>query len=272
MVDYQVLADRALEVGLSLAPKLLAALLTLIIGWVVIGFFSSWFSRVMKKRKVDASLRPFLSGLISVGLKVLLLITVVSMIGVQVTSFIAIIGAAGLAVGLALQGSLANFAGGVLILLFKPFKVGHYIDASGHSGTVDEIKVLYTVLKTPDKKTIIIPNGDLANSSVTNYSLEKLRRVDLEFGIGYGDDMKKTRKVLETILKKDKRVLKDPEYQIIVGGLGASSVDFKVRAWTKAEDYWTFYFDMQETVKNEFDKNGISFTFPQRDIHLYKEK
>lgn len=272
MVDYQVLADRAVEVGLSFAPKLLAALLTLVIGWVIIGFFSSWFSRVMKKRRVDASLRPFLSALVSAGLKVLLLISVVSMLGVQVTSFIAIIGAAGLAVGLALQGSLANFAGGVLILLFKPFRLGHYIDTGSHSGTVDEIKVLYTTLKTPDNKTIIIPNGNLANSSVVNYSLEKTRRVDLEFGISYDDDMKKTRNVLESVLKKDKRVLKDPASQIIVSELGDNSVNFKVRAWTKAEDYWSFYFDMQETVKNEFDKNKISFPFPQRDVHVYKEK
>ncbi len=270
MVDYQMLSDKALEVALSLAPKLLAALLTLVIGWFIIGFFSSWFAKMLKKRGVEASLHPFLSGLVSVGLKLLLLITVVSMIGVQVTSFIAILGAAGLAVGLALQGSLANFAGGVLILLFKPFKVGHFIDTGSHSGTVHEIRVLYTTLKTPDNKTVIIPNGDLANSSVTNFSLEEIRRVDFVFGIGYEDDIKKARKVIESVIKKDKRVLKDPGYQIVVGELGASSVDFTVRAWTKAEDYWSFFFDTQENVKLAFDREGISIPYPQQDIHIKK--
>lgn len=271
-MDLTLLTDRAVELGLEFAPKLIAAILVLVFGWIAIGLFIRWFKARLQKKKVDKTLAPFLASFIGITLKILLVITVISMVGVQMTSFIAVLGAAGLAVGFALQGSLANFAGGVLILIFKPFRVGHFIDASGHSGTVHEIRVLYTVLKTPDNRTVVIPNGQLANSSLTNFSIEKNRRVDLDFGIGYGDDIQKAKKVLEAIIKKDRRVLKDPAYQIVVGNLGDSSVDFKVRAWVKAEDYWSFFFDMQETVKQTFDKEGISIPFPQRDIHLYNEK
>lgn len=271
-MDLTVFTDRAVEIGLWFAPKLISAILVLVIGWLAIGLFVRWLKKNLQKKKVDKTLAPFLTSFIGVALKILLIITVISMVGVQMTSFIAVLAAAGLAVGFALQGSLANFAGGVLILVFKPFKVGHFIEAGSHMGTVHEIRVLYTVLKTPDNKTVVIPNGQLANSSLTNFSIEKTRRVDMEFGIGYEDDIKQAKKVLESIIKKDKRVLKDPAYQIVVANLGDSSVDFKVRAWVQASDYWTFFFDMQETVKQTFDKEGISIPYPQRDVHVYNKK
>jgi len=210
-----------------------------------------------------------LLGLISVILKVMLIISVASMIGIQMTSFIAVLGAAGLAVGLALQGSLANFAGGVLILFFKPYKIGDFIDASGFMGSVKEIQIFNTILKTPDNKTIIIPNGTLSNASITNFSTEETRRVDMTFGIGYSDDIQKAKNILESLLKNDSRVLNDPAYMIVVSELADSSVNLVVRAWCNSADYWNIYFSMQERVKLEFDKQGISIPFPQRDVHVY---
>jgi small conductance mechanosensitive channel len=191
------------------------------------------------------------------------------MLGVQMTSFIAILGAAGLAVGLALQGSLANFAGGVLLLLFKPFKVGDFIEAQGFSGSVNAIQVFNTVLKTPDNKTIIIPNGNLSNGAITNFTAEKNRRVDWTFGIGYSDDIKKAKEILVQLIKSDPRILDEPEAMVALSELGDSSVNFVVRAWVKLEDFWGVYFDIQEKVKLTFDEQGISIPFPQRDVHVY---
>ena len=185
------------------------------------------------------------------------------------TSFIAVLGAAGLAVGLALQGSLQNFAGGVLILFFKPYKIGDFVDAAGYMGTVKEIQIFNTILKTPDNKTIIIPNGILSNASLTNFSTEPTRRVDMTFGIGYSDDILKAKSVLESLLKSDNRILNDPAYMIVVSELADSSVNLVVRAWCNSADYWGIYFSMQEKVKLEFDKQGISIPFPQRDVHVY---
>jgi len=170
-----------------------------------------------------------------------------------------------------LQGSLANFAGGILILLFKPFKVGDFIDTGGHAGSVSAIHIFNTILKTPDKKTIIIPNGELSSGSITNFSTEATRRVDMTFGIGYGDDLKKAKEVLGSLINSDSRVLKDPAPMIAVSELADSSVNFVVRAWVNAADYWGLFFDMQERAKLEFDKQGISIPFPQQDVHLFKQ-
>jgi small conductance mechanosensitive channel len=194
------------------------------------------------------------------------------MVGIATTSFVAILGAAGLAVGLALQGSLANFAGGVLILLFKPFKVGDFINAQGHAGTVNAIRVFFTTLKTPDNKTIIIPNGALSNSSITNFSTEPQRRVDMTFGIGYADDIQKAKGILKRLVDSDSRILREPEPAIVLTELADSSVNFAVRAWCNATDYWGIYFDMHEKVKESFDKEGVSIPFPQRDLHVYEHK
>ncbi len=218
---------------IAYAPKIIFGIIALIVGFWIINFFTKTLKKGFEKRKMEVSLSKFLGSLTSITLKILLLITIVSTLGVEMTSFIAIIGAAGLAVGLALQGSLANFAGGVLILLFKPFRIGDFIDAQGHSGTVSQIEVFNTTLKTPDNKTVIIPNGSLSNGSITNFSTEDTRRVDLVFGIGYGNDIKKAEKILKEIVSKEKQVLKNPESFVRVGELADSSVNFTVRLWCK---------------------------------------
>ena len=270
MIDLTNLSNTALELALLYVPKVLLAIITLIIGLWIIKAVVKFMNRSMGKSQVDESLKRFLGSIVTVMLKIMLLITVVSTLGVQMTSFIAILGAAGLAVGLALQGSMANFAGGVLILLFKPFKVGEVIEAQGYIGTVNDIQVFNTILKTFDNKTIIIPNGGLSNGSITNYSIEPTRRVDMTFGIGYSDDIPKAKDVLNKIIEGDKRVLKDPAPMVRVSELGDNSVNFVVRVWCNAPDYWDIYCDTHEKVKMEFDKNEISIPFPQHDVHLYK--
>ena len=271
MPNYQELIQKAYELLLGYGPRLLLAILTLIIGLWVIKIIVRIVLRAMEKGELDESLRPFLTSLIGVMLKILLVISVASMVGVQMTSFIAVLGAAGLAVGLALQGSLGSFAGGVLILIFRPYKVGDFIEAQGHSGVVKEIQVFNTILKTPDNKTVIIPNGPLSNGSIINYSTEPTRRVDMTFGIGYGDDIAAARKVMNAIIEEDSRILKDPAPMIVVSELADSSVNFAVRTWVNGADYWGVYFDMHEKVKIEFDNNKISIPFPQTDVHLFKE-
>jgi len=252
--------------------KLLLAVVTLVIGLWIIKLIMRAMVRNMEKRNVEASLRQFLSSLLSILLKIMLIISVISMVGVQMTSFVAILAAAGLAVGMALSGTLQNFAGGVLIILMKPFKVGDFIDAQGFMGTVKDIQIFNTILKTPDNKTIIIPNGGLSTSPMTNFSTEETRRVDFTFGIGYSDNIDKAKSVLSEIIGKDSRIMKDPEPFIAVSELGDSSVNFAVRVWAKASDYWGIYFDMNENVKKTFDAEGISIPFPQRDVHLFNEK
>jgi small conductance mechanosensitive channel len=262
------LADEAITLVMAYAPKVVLAIITLIVGmWLVNRFVRLLDSKLGKK---DPTLNTFLCGLLSLILKVLLLISVASMVGIATTSFIAVIGAAGLAIGLALQGSLGNFAGGVLILIFKPFKVGDVIEAQGYLGSVVEISILYTIVNTFDNRRIIIPNGDLSNSSLTNLSAYSTRRCDMSFGIGYGDDIDKAKATIRRIIEEDERSLKDPEPMIVVGSLGDSSVNLTVRVWTKSADLWPFYWDMQERVKKAFDAEGISIPFPQRDVHMYK--
>jgi small conductance mechanosensitive channel len=271
MDEVNVYANQAWKLIEKYGPSVLLALITLFVGLWIIRILVKSFSKAMVKAKVDESLYKFLASLISILLKILLVISVASMLGIEATSFIAVLGAAGLAVGLALQGSLSNFAGGVLILLFKPFRVGDAIDAQGYVGKVHAIHVLNTILKTFDNKTIIIPNGSLANGNIVNFSTEETRRVDMTFGIGYGDDIKKAKAVLQRLVDSDERILKEPESMIAVSELGDSSVNFVVRVWCNSADYWGIYFDMQEKVKYEFDKEGISIPFPQRDVHLFQK-
>jgi small conductance mechanosensitive channel len=262
------LMNQAMSLVMTYAPKVVLAIVTLIVGmWLINRFVGVLDNKLGKK---DPTLNKFLCGLIGAILKILLLISVASMVGIATTSFIAIIGAAGLAVGLALQGSLDNFAGGVLILIFKPFKVGDVIDAQGYLGSVREISILYTIVDTFDNRRIVIPNGQLANASLTNLSAYETRRCDMSFGIGYGDDIDKAKAVCKRLIEEDERALKDPEPLIVVGALGESSVDLTVRAWTKSADLWPFYWDMHEKVKKAFDAEGISIPFPQRDVHMIK--
>ena len=267
--DASQLAEQGLSMAMQYAPKLLLALVTLLVGlWLINRLVAVMDAKLSKK---DPTLTKFLCGLIGITLKVLLLISVASMVGIATTSFIALIGAAGLAVGLALQGSLANFAGGVLILIFKPFKVGDAIEVNGHLGSVVEIQILYTVINTFDNRRVIMPNGDLSNATLINISANDTRRCDMSFGIGYGDDIDKAKAICRRLIESDERALSDPPPLIVVGGLGDSSVNLTVRAWTRASDLWPFFWDMQERVKKAFDAEGVSIPFPQRDVHLYKE-
>lgn len=264
--------NQFIDLLVDYGPKFIAALLTLIIGLWVIKTIVKQLNTLMVKKDVDESLRPFLKSMASVVLKVLLVISVMSMVGIAMTSFIALLAAAGLAVGMALSGTLQNFAGGVMILLFKPFKAGDYIDAQGFTGTVKEIQIFNTILVTPDNKTIIIPNGGLSTSAMTNYSIQETRRVDFVFGIGYGDDIDKTKNVLNKLILLDKRIMSDPEPFIAVSKLDDSSVNFVVRVWVQAGDYWGVFFDMTEQVKKTFDKESISIPYPQTDVHLFKQE
>lgn len=258
----------ALEFGL----KLVGAVAALIVGLWIIKALIGGLSKLMKKKNVDDSLQPFLRSLLGVALKALLFVSVLSMMGVEMTSFVAILGAAGLAVGLALSGTLQNFAGGVMILIFKPFKVGDFIEAQGYAGSVAEIQIFNTILKTGDNKHIIIPNGGLANGSLVNYSKEEKRRVDFTFGIAYGDDVDKAREVLLQLAKADERILNDPaEPFIVVKELADSSVNFAMRVWVKAGDYWGVNFSMNEAVYKTFAKEGLSIPFPQMDVHVQKD-
>ena len=262
-------SDQAIELTKKYAPDLILAIITLIVGIIIINAFVKFERKILKKRDIDESLIPFLVSLTNVLLKAMLLISVASMIGIETTSFIAILGAAGLAIGLALQGSLANFAGGVLILLFKPFKIGDVIEAQGITAAVHTIRIFHTELKTYDNKTIILPNGPLSNGTITNFSTEPTRKVEWVFGIGYEDDIDKAREVIKETIFSDPRVLDKDEPFIHISELGDSSVNFKVRAQVKGEDYWDMLFDMTEQVKKAFDKAGISIPFPQSDVHLH---
>lgn len=267
-VKASQLLDQGLGMVMNYAPKVLLAVVTLVIGLWLINRLVAVIDRKLGAK--DPTLNSFLCGLISITLKVMLLISVASMVGIATTSFIAVIGAAGLAVGLALQGSLANFAGGVLILIFKPFKVGDVIEAQGFLGTVVEIQVLYTVINSFDNRRIIVPNGNLSNASVTNMSAYDTRRCDMSFGISYSDNIDKAKAIIKRLVDGDERILAEPAPLIVVGALGESSVDLTVRVWTKASDLWPFYWDMQERVKKAFDAEGVSIPFPQRDVHMYQ--
>ena len=251
--------------------KILLAIVILIIGRWVARIFSKVTQRVMEKREVDETLRSFVGNLIYYTLLTFVVLAALSQLGIQTTSFIAVIGAAGLAIGLALQGSLANFAAGFLMILFRPFKVGDYIEGAGVAGTVESLQIFTTSLRTPDNKKIIIPNASLTGGNIVNWSATGTRRVDMVFGIGYSDDIDKAKQVIKEILDADERILKDPAPQVALSELADSSVNFIARPWVKTGDYWGVFFDITETVKKRFDAEGISIPFPQRDVHLFQE-
>jgi small conductance mechanosensitive channel len=253
-------------------PNLVKAILVLVVGLWAVGLAGRVVKKMLNKSNVDPSLQGFLRSMVSILLKIMVYITALGMLGIEMTSFIAILGAAGLAIGMALSGTLQNFAGGVMILLFKYFKVGDFIEAQGHSGTVKEIQIFVTILTTPDNKTIILPNGPLATNSLINFSTQPTRRVDWVFGIGYGDDVDKAYEVLRKLLKEDDRIHTDPEPFIAVKELADSSVNFVVRAWVDASNYWPVHFRMNEEVYKTFDKEGLSIPYPQRDIYVHQIK
>jgi len=263
------LSEIAMKLLIEYGPSVIGAIVALIIGLWIIKWILKLVNGIMVRSKVDDSLRPFLKSLTSALLKIMLIISIMSMLGIAMTSFIAILGAAGLAVGMALSGTLQNFAGGVMILLFKPFKVGDFIEAQGFTGVVKEIQIFVTILTTGDNRTIIIPNGGLSNGSMVNFSTQATRRVDWVFGIGYGDDLNKAKDILKSVLNNDSRVLKDPETFIGLGEMADSSVNLTVRAWVNAADYWGVFFDINEKIYNEFNSSGINIPYPQMDVHVH---
>ena len=269
-INASELTDQAISLVMTYAPKLLLAIITLIVGLWLINRFVGILDKKLGKK--DPTLNKFLCGLLSAVMKVMLLISVASMIGIATTSFIAVIGAAGLAIGLALQGSLANFAGGVLILIFKPFKVGDTIEAQGFLGAVAEIQILYTVVNTFDNRRIVIPNGSLSNATLVNVSIYEKRRCDMTFGIHYDDDIDKAKAILQRLFEEDERSLKEPAPRICVGSLGDNSVNLMFRPWVATDDLWPYYWDMQEKVKKAYDNEGITIPYPQRDVHVYKSE
>ena len=272
-MDFQKIFDTGIELVMTKGPKILLAIFILIIGMWLINKSVKAVGKLMKKRNVDSSLLGFFKSMISIVLKILLAISVLSMLGIATTSFIALLGAAGLAIGMALSGTLQNFAGGVMILIFKPFKVGDFISTQGYEGEVVEIQIFHTVLNTLEHKTVIIANAPVSSGTLVNYTKKPYRRVDITFGIGYGDDIDKARKVIMNVIKEEPKILNEPESPFVqIVELGSSSVDFTVRVWALNEHYWDVFFYLNEYVKKAFDKNGVSIPFPQQDVHIYQNK
>lgn len=252
--------------------KLIAAIVVFFVGKWLARKISNLLKRGLERADTDPTLVGFVGNISYFGLLTMVVIAAVGQLGVQTTSFIAVLGAAGLAIGLALQGSLANFAAGVLMIIFRPFKAGDYIEAAGTAGSVEEVQLFTTTLKTPDNKTVIIPNAQVTSGTITNYSARDTRRLDLVFGVGYGDDLDKVKRVIQEVLGEEERLLKDPAPLVGVLNLGESSVDFAVRPWVNSSDYWPVFFDLQENMKKRFDQEGISIPFPQRDVHLFQQQ
>ncbi len=250
------------------ALPLVWAIIIFIIGRITARIISNVVARMMAKSKIDETLIIFAQNIIYIALMIFVILAALGKLGIETTSFAAIIAAAGLAIGLSLQGTLGNFSSGVMLILFRPFKVGDFIDAGGVMGIVEEIQIFSTKMRSGDNKEITVPNGQIVGSTITNYSAKETRRVDLVIGVGYDDDLKKVRAVLEDVINCDERILKEPAVTIGVLELGDSSVNFAVRPWVKSGDYWPVLFDLQENIKLRFDAEGISIPYPQRDIHI----
>lgn len=271
-VDVNKYLDVVVELGVQYIPKLALAIVVLLVGFFIINKVVKLVKSVIEKRKLDPSLGSFLGGLASWLLKGMLFISVASMVGIATTSFVAVLGAAGLAVGLALQGSLGNFAGGVLILIFKPFKAGDYIVAQSHEGFVKEVGVFATILTTLDNKKVILPNGPLAGGSMVNVTAEETRRVDLTVGISYSDNIKVAIDALNKMCGSHSKVLQSPAPFVGVTEYGDSSINLTIRSWVKCEDYWDVFFDLNQSIKSTLDSAEISIPFPQRDVHIFNQK
>ena len=258
----------AFDHAVRFTPTILITLILAVVGWKLISLLCGTVSRAMVARKIDDSLRPFITTLLGYILKVALIITLISNLGIPTAPLVAVLGAAGIAVGLALSGTLQNFAGGVIILLLRPIRVGEFVEVSGFLGKVQEINIFHTVLTSPDNRTIYIPNSSISNAAVTNFARQETRRADLVFGIGYDDDIDAAKAILTRLIESEERILKDPAPLIAVENLGDSSVDILARIWTKSADFLAVQQHLRETVKKTFDAEGVSIPFPQRDIHL----
>ena len=263
--------EKLIDSGIQLGERVLGALIIFIIGKFLVNWLNRLFARILEKRKVDPSIQSFLKSMVNILLLIMLILAVIGKLGIELTGFAALLASAGVAIGMALSGNLSNFAGGLIILVFKPFKVGDYIESPNASGTVREIQIFHTILVTVDNKVIYVPNGSLSSNAITNYNKQETRRAEWVFGVEYGEDFEKVREVLQRIIDADDRILKDPAPMIALGALSASSVDIKVRVWTKSADYWNVYFDMNKIVYDTFNKEGIGFPFPQLTVHQAKD-
>jgi len=248
--------------------RAVAALVVFVFGRWVVGIIGRWLDFAMRRASIDATLTGFLGNVLRMTLMVLVILTAAGVLGIPTTNFLAIIGAAGLAVGLALKDSLANFSSGVMLVLFRPFKVGDFIDAAGVAGTVEEIGIFKTDIKTPDNRVIIVPNGLIYGGAITNFSAKETRRIDLVIGVSYDDEIHKARSLIQGVLAQEERVLEDPAPQVMLLELGASSVDFAVRPWVNSSDYWPVRADLLEKIKLTLEANGLSIPYPQRDVHI----
>lgn len=272
-INMEAVLDRLIDWGIDAGKNIIGAILIFIIGRFIIKQINRLVSKILRKRKLEVSVETFLKSLLSILLNLVLAFAIISKLGIETTSIAALLASAGVAVGMALSGNLSNFAGGLIILVFKPFKVGDYIDTetADVSGTVKEIQIFHTVLATLDNKIIYVPNGVLSSSAITNYSKQSMRRAEWIIGIEYGEDVDKVKGVLEELIEADTRILKDPAPLVALKALSASSVDIVVRAWAKSEDYWSVYFDMNKKIYDTFNRKGIGFPFPQLTVHQAKD-
>ncbi|MBN1830771.1 MAG: mechanosensitive ion channel [Deltaproteobacteria bacterium] len=261
----------AQEIFAQFGINFIAAILIFVIGRWIAKFIRKVLEKIMTRKEVDATVVNFICNIVYVILLIFVILGAIHKVGVQTASLIAVLGAAGLAVGLALQGSLSNFAAGILLIIFRPVKVDDFVEAAGVTGVVEKVDIFTTQLKTPDNKTVIIPNAQLTSNNITNYTTKGTRRVDLVIGVSYSDNIDKVRSLIEDELKKDGRILTDPAPTIVVLELADSSVNFGVRPWTKTDDYWDVYFDLTENLKKRFDTEGVSIPFPQHDVHVFQE-
>ena len=270
-VNVEQILDKLLNWGIDAGKSIIGAILIYVIGRFVIKQINRLVCKILTKRKLEISVQTFCRSLMNLLLNLVLVFAIISKLGVETTSLAALLASAGVAIGMALSGNLSNFAGGLIILVFKPFKVGDYIDGNNVSGTVKEIQIFHTILSTVDNRIIYVPNGSLSSNAIVNYSKQDMRRAEWTFGVEYGEDFEKVKAVLERIIAADARILKDPAPFIGLGVLSASSVDIKVRAWAKTDDYWGVYFDMNRVVYETFNKEGIGFPFPQLTVHQAKD-
>lgn len=266
-VDWNSLIERMTDWSIEIGKSILGAILIYIVGRFIIKQINRLVSKILEKREFEISVQTFLKSLLSLLLNLILAFAIIAKLGVETTSFAAILASAGVAIGMALSGNLSNFAGGLIILVFKPFKVGDYIDGQNASGTVKEIQIFHTILSTVDNKIIYVPNGSLSSNAIVNYSKQETRRAEWVFGVEYGEDFERVKAVLERIIAADERILQTPAPFIGLGSLSASSIDIKVRVWTKSSDYWDVVFDMNRVVYETFNKEGIGFPFPQLTVH-----
>lgn len=271
-IDFSQEANSAwtklVETSLDLGERILAAIVIFLVGKFIVRWLNKIFAKLLEKQKVEPGVQTFLKSMVNILLLIMLGFAVVGKLGIELTGFAALLASAGVAIGMALSGNLQNFAGGLIILIFRPYKVGDYIESSsGASGTVKEIQIFHTVLVTPDNKVIYAPNGSMSNAVTTNYSQNDTRRIDLVFGVEYGENIERVQQVLKKIIEADKRILTTPEPFVRMGDLADSSINFTVRVWVNSSDYWAVYFDMKETVYTTFNKEGISIPFPQLVVH-----